>query len=987
MIRVVNIVPHGLRATRRVQDSEPNITVNPARPRQIAITAFTPDPLGGANAPYLRLDGRRCELGAEHGRPERCRLGDRHRRHHAPVRRRAGEGWNLRSGDSFYPADIDDDGGDEVVVVSPDGKWIGVFDESGGGLACAGSSRDWVNPPGGSGASGWNLKPGRPVPRRRHRRRRRHELVVVSPNGQWIGVLRESGGGLAADLDQERLGQPARRQRRQRLGSASRATGSSSPTSTRDDRDELIVVSPNGNGSASCARTTAASAPAGSSTTGSTTPAAAARAAGTSSQPDRFFVADIDGDDRDELIVVSGNGQWIGVLRGRRRPQRRLDQERLGQPPRRQRRQRLGPQAGRPVHRRRHRRRRPRRGDRGQPQRPVDRGPAEDSGGLAPAGSRTTGSTTPAAAAPTAGTSGRATGSSSPTSTATAATSWSSSLPTCSGSASSGVRAAASAAAGSANDWVNHPGGSGANGWDLKQGDRFFVADIDADDRTRRCSSPARTAAGWRLLEFRRRAWRQRGSGPTGWIRRAVGRRAPRRRDPERERAGCGCRRCGPRLHEPDADAGDQLPGQHRPALHRGDPSRLRPGGGEGRLLHRHQRLRGTRRVAPRRSRRLSTRARRHRPSRRSARAARTTWARTGRRSDLPSIPTGRSTPSSPAGGLSTTRRRRNGRRRRRPRRRLGPEPTRSRRSSTRATTSPGMRVVDRVNFTFNFMIGQERISCPLSIAVDPRSSDRVWVAWGDLSPAASRRCTSAARRQRRHVECRPSHRRRCHQPRAGGHVGGLVGLMYQALTGDGADHAVGDPPRADQRRRGHLERRHPGHRPRRPPRWHVPALHGRLPRTGRRTATTSTGSSARTTRRGRRTSPAGRRYLRNANWPGNTLRNVANTANVAASIDPFFVKVTPAPDLQDGPRAPASVVGQARRLASLGGVENGTPWRLTVRQVIDRIGRTGNVLRGGTRRRPRRHRGRPDPEGASLVKTVADGDEPNNLLALPDCP
>ncbi|BCJ40706.1 hypothetical protein Aiant_13630 [Actinoplanes ianthinogenes] len=40
------------------QDSEPNVTVNPANPRNLAASAFTPNPFGGANAPiYVSSDG------------------------------------------------------------------------------------------------------------------------------------------------------------------------------------------------------------------------------------------------------------------------------------------------------------------------------------------------------------------------------------------------------------------------------------------------------------------------------------------------------------------------------------------------------------------------------------------------------------------------------------------------------------------------------------------------------------------------------------------------------------------------------------------------------------------------------------------------------------------------------------------------------------------------------------------------------------------
>ena len=57
MIRVVNMIPRSLSAETN-QDSEPNLAVNPANPRQIAASAFTPNPAGGANAPiFVSSDG------------------------------------------------------------------------------------------------------------------------------------------------------------------------------------------------------------------------------------------------------------------------------------------------------------------------------------------------------------------------------------------------------------------------------------------------------------------------------------------------------------------------------------------------------------------------------------------------------------------------------------------------------------------------------------------------------------------------------------------------------------------------------------------------------------------------------------------------------------------------------------------------------------------------------------------------------------------
>jgi hypothetical protein len=57
MIQVVNIIPQTLSGETN-QDSEPNIAVNPADPLKIAASAFTPNPMGGSNAPiYVSVDG------------------------------------------------------------------------------------------------------------------------------------------------------------------------------------------------------------------------------------------------------------------------------------------------------------------------------------------------------------------------------------------------------------------------------------------------------------------------------------------------------------------------------------------------------------------------------------------------------------------------------------------------------------------------------------------------------------------------------------------------------------------------------------------------------------------------------------------------------------------------------------------------------------------------------------------------------------------
>ena len=56
-VEVINMIPHSLSSESNM-DSEPNITVNPANPRHMAASAFTPDPMGSGSGPiYVSTDG------------------------------------------------------------------------------------------------------------------------------------------------------------------------------------------------------------------------------------------------------------------------------------------------------------------------------------------------------------------------------------------------------------------------------------------------------------------------------------------------------------------------------------------------------------------------------------------------------------------------------------------------------------------------------------------------------------------------------------------------------------------------------------------------------------------------------------------------------------------------------------------------------------------------------------------------------------------
>ena len=167
------------------------------------------------------------------------------------IERIDGNGWNLRNGDKFLLADINGDGQQEIIVLSPDGAWIGVINEQGGGLVAGWIGHDWVNPPGGAGASGWNLHSGDKFLVADINGDGREELVVVSPDGEWIGVINEQGGSLVAGW----IGHD--------------------------------WVNPPGGGGASGWNLRSG---------------------------DKFLAADINGDGRKEIVVQNPDGEWIGVI-------------------------------------------------------------------------------------------------------------------------------------------------------------------------------------------------------------------------------------------------------------------------------------------------------------------------------------------------------------------------------------------------------------------------------------------------------------------------------------------------------------------------------------------------------------------------------------------------------------------------------------------------------------------------------------------------
>src|SRR5215471_11402757 len=56
-VTVINMIPNSLSGETN-RDSEPNVSVNPANPLQIAASAFTPDPAASGTGPiFISTDG------------------------------------------------------------------------------------------------------------------------------------------------------------------------------------------------------------------------------------------------------------------------------------------------------------------------------------------------------------------------------------------------------------------------------------------------------------------------------------------------------------------------------------------------------------------------------------------------------------------------------------------------------------------------------------------------------------------------------------------------------------------------------------------------------------------------------------------------------------------------------------------------------------------------------------------------------------------
>jgi hypothetical protein len=205
-----------------------------------------------------------------------------------------------------------------------------------------------------------------------------------------------------------------------------------------------------------------------------------------------------------------------------------------------------------------------------------------------------------------------------------------------------------------------------------------------------------------------------------------------------------------------------------------------------------------------------------------------------------------------------------------------------------------GVRVVTGVSVPWA-NLGTQRIGSQLAIAVDPRDHRTVYIAWADGASAATytihvRRSTDGGATWSADLRTASP----ATNPGLAINVHGAVGFLYQRLTGVAPN----------QRWETHFEYTTNGFAtaPTDYTLANVPDQNGAYAGSnpiGDYANVVAVGKSFYGAFSANNTPiaanfPNGVTYLRNADWGTQQLRNVANTANVNVSIDPFFFRVDP---------------------------------------------------------------------------------------------
>ena len=202
-----------------------------------------------------------------------------------------------------------------------------------------------------------------------------------------------------------------------------------------------------------------------------------------------------------------------------------------------------------------------------------------------------------------------------------------------------------------------------------------------------------------------------------------------------------------------------------------------------------------------------------------------------------------------------------------------------------------GMRVVRGASFNFNGFLGLQRTGGDVSIAVDPKNSDIVYVAYNDDQPNgvyALHVLRSTDRGQTWSAELKRVNN--ALNPAMAINSNGKLGLLYQQLVGASATQQWVTNFETTTNGTSWSALTLAQTAANRPPKKFDPYLgdYDHLMTVGK----TFYGIFSASNTPRKTNFPSGIVYQRNANWTSNTLLDVDNVSPVGTSIDPFFFKV-----------------------------------------------------------------------------------------------
>lgn len=217
------------------------------------------------------------------------------------------DNWVIGSADQHFVADLDGDGKDEIVVFNPDDKLIGVLRWNGVGMECSWLAGEQIQ--GNSGSDNWVIGSADQHFVADFDGKGKDQIFIFDPEDQWVGVFRWSGSELQCVWQ---IG-----------GKIPNSAGDDSyPIGVADEyyvadfngdgKDELFVFNPVENWIGAFDWSGSALQWLGGQ--GGGVPANEGGGAWYFSGADQHFVADLDGDGKDEIVVFNPDNKLIGVF-------------------------------------------------------------------------------------------------------------------------------------------------------------------------------------------------------------------------------------------------------------------------------------------------------------------------------------------------------------------------------------------------------------------------------------------------------------------------------------------------------------------------------------------------------------------------------------------------------------------------------------------------------------------------------------------------